>query len=201
MNVSAATAPGLEHEKPYGCRLCGGRLEHTFVDLGVSPLCESFLAAGQLDAMEPFFPLHVLVCGTCFLVQLREYVSPEHIFTEYAYFSSYSTSWVAHAKAYCEMIIVSAWEPAVLPLSWPAMTDICCSISCPSACLFSASSRPPMWPRSRSIKAFRRALNFLAWHWRIGWFRKAAGRTSSLATMFLRKCQISTISSPECSVS
>jgi SAM-dependent methyltransferase len=104
MNVSAATAPGLEHEKPYGCRLCGGRLEHTFVDLGVSPLCESFLAAGQLDAMEPFFPLHVLVCGTCFLVQLREYVSPEHIFTEYAYFSSYSTSWVAHAKAYCEMI-------------------------------------------------------------------------------------------------
>lgn len=54
--------------------------------------------------MEPYFPLHVLVCGDCFLVQLKEYVSPEHIFREYAYFSSYSTSWVAHAKAYCEMI-------------------------------------------------------------------------------------------------
>ena len=86
------------------CRLCGAELEHTFVDLGMSPLCESFLAPEQLDAMEPYFPLHVLVCGSCFLVQLREYVSPEHIFREYAYFSSYSTTWVAHAKAYCEMI-------------------------------------------------------------------------------------------------
>jgi SAM-dependent methyltransferase len=86
------------------CRLCGGALEHTFVDLGMSPLCESYLAPGQLDAMEPYFPLHALVCRTCFLVQLREYVSPEAIFREYAYFSSYSTTWVAHAKAYCEMI-------------------------------------------------------------------------------------------------
>ena len=86
------------------CRLCGSKLEHTFVDLGMSPLCESYLAPGQLDAMEPYFPLHALVCATCFLVQLREYVSPESIFREYAYFSSYSTSWVAHAKAYCEMI-------------------------------------------------------------------------------------------------
>jgi SAM-dependent methyltransferase len=86
------------------CRLCGGALERTFVDLGMSPLCERFLAAEQLDVMEPYFPLHVLVCQTCFLVQLREYVSPESIFREYAYFSSYSTTWVAHAKAYCEMI-------------------------------------------------------------------------------------------------
>src|SRR5262245_12782252 len=86
------------------CRLCGSGLEHTFVDLGMSPLCESFLACDQLDTMEPYFPLHVLVCGQCFLVQLKEYVSPQHIFREYAYFSSYSTSWVAHAKAYCEMI-------------------------------------------------------------------------------------------------
>ena len=86
------------------CRLCGAGLAHSFVDLGMSPLCESFLARGQLDAMEPYFPLHALVCGRCFLVQLKEYVSPESIFREYAYFSSYSTSWVAHAKAYCEMI-------------------------------------------------------------------------------------------------
>jgi SAM-dependent methyltransferase len=86
------------------CRLCGGELEHSFVDLGMSPLCESYLASEQLDAMEPYFPLHAFVCGTCFLVQLGEYVSPEHIFREYAYFSSYSTTWVAHAKAYCEMI-------------------------------------------------------------------------------------------------
>jgi SAM-dependent methyltransferase len=91
-------------ERDQRCRLCGKRLEHTFVDLGMSPLCESFLAADQLDSMEPFFPLHVRVCDNCFLVQLPEYVSPERIFSEYAYFSSYSTSWVEHAKAYCGMI-------------------------------------------------------------------------------------------------
>ena len=70
----------------------------------MSPLCESFLTAEQTDAMEPFYPLHALVCDSCFLVQLKEYVQPEHIFTEYAYFSSYSTSWVEHARRYCEMI-------------------------------------------------------------------------------------------------
>jgi hypothetical protein len=70
----------------------------------MSPLCESFLTAEQLDQMEPYYPLHTLVCGGCFLVQLREYVQPEHIFTEYAYFSSYSTSWVEHARRYCEMV-------------------------------------------------------------------------------------------------
>src|SRR4030088_3102707 len=86
------------------CRFCQAPLRHTFVDLGMSPLCESYLTVDQLNAMEPFYPLHVMVCEECFLVQLEEYVSPEHIFTEYAYFSSYSTSWVAHAKAYCEMI-------------------------------------------------------------------------------------------------
>jgi C-methyltransferase C-terminal domain/Putative zinc binding domain/Methyltransferase domain len=86
------------------CRLCGTGLKHTFVDLGMSPLCESFLRREELDAMEPYFPLHALVCEDCFLVQLKQYVTPEHIFREYAYFSSYSTSWVAHAKAYCEMI-------------------------------------------------------------------------------------------------
>lgn len=70
----------------------------------MSPLCESFLPATQINQMEPYFPLHVLVCGECFLVQLAEYVKPEHIFTEYAYFSSYSTSWVEHAHRYCEAI-------------------------------------------------------------------------------------------------
>jgi len=106
MSVHVLEAPAPEAElRPGGrCRLCGAGLEHTFVDLGMSPLCESILTPGQLDAMEPYFPLHALVCETCFLVQLREYVSPQQIFGEYAYFSSYSTSWVAHAKAYCAMI-------------------------------------------------------------------------------------------------
>lgn len=86
------------------CRLCGEPVRHTFVNLGMSPLCESFRTSDQLDAMEPYYPLHVLVCSNCFLVQLKKYVNPEHIFGEYAYFSSYSTTWVDHAKSYCEMI-------------------------------------------------------------------------------------------------
>lgn len=70
------------------------------VDLGMSPLCESFLSAEQLDTMEPFYPLAVMVCGRCWLVQLDEYVTPEEIFTEYAYFSSFSTSWLDHCRRY-----------------------------------------------------------------------------------------------------
>jgi SAM-dependent methyltransferase len=84
------------------CRFCGSALRHTFADLGMSPPCESYLTAQQLDQAEVFYPLHVLVCEKCFLVQLREYVSPDQIFTEYAYFSSYSDSWLAHAKGYVD---------------------------------------------------------------------------------------------------
>lgn len=87
------------------CRFCGAALHHTFTDLGMSPPCESFLAADQLNRMEAFYPLHVHVCERCFLVQLEEYISPEQIFTEYAYFSSYSDSWLAHAKTYTERMI------------------------------------------------------------------------------------------------
>src|SRR5882762_2005304 len=82
------------------CRFCKTRLQHTFVDLGMSPLCESYLSSTDLNQMEPFYPLHVYVCSNCFLVQLEAYVSPEHIFSDYAYFSSYSDSWLAHAKTY-----------------------------------------------------------------------------------------------------
>ena len=70
----------------------------------MSPLCESFLSAGQLNQMEPFYPLHVYVCEKCFLVQLEEFVSPKEIFTEYAYFSSYADSWVEHMRRYAELI-------------------------------------------------------------------------------------------------
>jgi SAM-dependent methyltransferase len=86
------------------CRFCGAPLEHTFVDLGLSPLCESYVAPEALNAGEAFYPLHAYVCGECFLVQLEQYVSAEDIFRDYAYFSSYSDSWLAHAKAYVEMI-------------------------------------------------------------------------------------------------
>jgi hypothetical protein len=87
------------------CRFCGTALRYTFADLGMSPPCESFLAADQLNTMEAFYPLHVFVCEQCFLVQLEEYVSPETIFSEYAYFSSYSDSWLAHARTYTESMI------------------------------------------------------------------------------------------------
>jgi SAM-dependent methyltransferase len=73
-----------------------------FVDLGMSPLCESFISADKLNSVEPFYPLRVYVCSECLLVQLDEYVAPGEIFTEYAYFSSYSDSWVEHARQYCE---------------------------------------------------------------------------------------------------
>ncbi|MGH7325265.1 MAG: methyltransferase domain-containing protein [Candidatus Rokuibacteriota bacterium] len=86
------------------CRFCQTPLTHTLVDLGMSPLCETYLSPEQLNQMEPFYPLHVYVCARCFLVQVEEYVAPDHIFTEYAYFSSYSDSWLRHAAGYVDMI-------------------------------------------------------------------------------------------------
>jgi SAM-dependent methyltransferase len=88
-----------------GCRFCGTPLSHTFADLGMSPLCESFLAPEQLNQMEPFYPLHAYVCARCFLVQVEEYVGPERIFDDYAYFSSYSDAWLEHARSYTDMIV------------------------------------------------------------------------------------------------
>lgn len=87
------------------CRFCGSQLHYTFVDLGMSPLCESYISADNQNRMEPFFPLHVYVCENCLLVQLEQYVSPEEIFSEYAYFSSYSDSWLEHGKNYVDMIV------------------------------------------------------------------------------------------------
>jgi SAM-dependent methyltransferase len=87
------------------CRFCGTPLEHTFVDLGMSPLCQTHISADQLQLMEPTYPLHAYVCGSCFLVQLQEFVAPQNIFSEYAYFSSYSSSWVEHARLYTEMVV------------------------------------------------------------------------------------------------
>jgi len=87
------------------CRFCDAALRTTLVDLGMSPLCESYLDVTQLGEMEPFYPLHVYVCDQCFLVQLEQFVSSEHIFREYAYFSSYSDSWLQHAREYSDMIV------------------------------------------------------------------------------------------------
>ncbi len=99
------TSPSIQNDMTDArCRFCGGAL-HDFVDLGMSPLCESFLSAGQLDRMEPFYPLKVLVCGECFLAQVKEYVAPDAIFRDYAYFSSYSQAWLDHAERYVDEVI------------------------------------------------------------------------------------------------
>ena len=94
-----------QEQKKWKCRFCGSSLSHTFVDLGMSPLCESYRNVEQLNQMEPFYPLHVRVCGNCFLVQLEEFVPPGEIFTEYAYFSSYSDAWLSHARSYVDMVV------------------------------------------------------------------------------------------------
>ena len=87
------------------CRFCDAELQFSFADLGMSPLANSYIKPENLHKMEPFYPLHAYVCESCFLVQLEEFESPEHIFSDYAYFSSYSKSWLAHAKAYTEHMV------------------------------------------------------------------------------------------------
>lgn len=101
-NLAATT---LADDPVPTCRFCGAALRDTFVDLGMSPLCESYVPAERVAAMEPFYPLHAKVCADCLLVQLEEFVAADAIFSEYAYFSSYSDSWVAHAANYVEMAV------------------------------------------------------------------------------------------------
>jgi SAM-dependent methyltransferase len=87
------------------CRLCDSPLEETFADLGMSPLANAYVRPERLDAMEPFYPLHAYVCSKCFLVQLEEFEAPDRIFSDYAYFSSYSSAWLEHCRAYAERMI------------------------------------------------------------------------------------------------
>ncbi len=87
------------------CRFCGAPLQDVFADLGMSPLANAYLSPERINAMEPFYPLRALVCGRCFLVQLEEFETPEQIFSDYAYFSSYSSSWLEHSRRYAEQMI------------------------------------------------------------------------------------------------
>src|SRR5450755_3232498 len=88
-----------------GCRFCDAPLELVFADLGMSPLANSYLTPAQANAMEPFYPLRAYVCGHCFLVQLEQFETPDHIFGDYAYFSSYSSSWLEHSCRYVEQMV------------------------------------------------------------------------------------------------
>jgi 2-polyprenyl-3-methyl-5-hydroxy-6-metoxy-1,4-benzoquinol methylase len=88
------------------CRFCGAELHQSFCDLGMAPLSNALLDASQLRETEPFYPLHAYVCGRCFLVQLAEFEPPERIFSDdYAYFSSYSETWLEHARAYTDAML------------------------------------------------------------------------------------------------
>ncbi len=87
------------------CRYCESELTQNFIDLGMSPLSNSYLNAEQINKKEPFYPLHVFVCNNCLLVQLEEFESPQNIFTNYAYFSSYSKTWLEYAQEYVNMMI------------------------------------------------------------------------------------------------
>src|ERR1035441_5771180 len=102
--IEAAADSQTSRASVPGCRFCGQTLRTTFVDLGMSPFCQTHIEPRQLNHMEPFFPLHAWVCERCFLVQLEQYVAPADIFSEYAYFSSYADSWVEHARKYTELM-------------------------------------------------------------------------------------------------
>jgi 2-polyprenyl-3-methyl-5-hydroxy-6-metoxy-1,4-benzoquinol methylase len=102
MTPAAETQPQATTRQ---CRFCGAALERTFVDLGMSPLCETYPSLADLNCGEVYYPLHVYVCEHCFLVQLEQYESPDNIFSDYAYFSSYSDSWLKHAEQYCDKMM------------------------------------------------------------------------------------------------
>jgi SAM-dependent methyltransferase len=87
------------------CRFCGSEISQSVVNLGTSPLCQRHIKPEQAHEMEPFYPLHAHICTNCWLMQLDEFASPEEIFAEeYAYFSSYSDSWLRHAERYSDMM-------------------------------------------------------------------------------------------------
>jgi SAM-dependent methyltransferase len=87
------------------CRFCSAPLKDVFAELGMSPLANSYLKPEEANAMEPFYPLRAYACASCFLVQLEQFESPEHIFSDYAYFSSYSSSWLEHCRRYVEQMV------------------------------------------------------------------------------------------------
>ena len=143
---------GSPEGRGLACRFCGAPLSQVFVDLGASPLANSYLEPEDLDRAEAFYPLRVYVCGECLLVQLPEAERPEAIFSDYAYFSSYSESWLRHAEAYVEAMIARFVSGA----DGGAGAGRRCEIASNDGYLLQyfrrgrsrcwASSRPPTWP-------------------------------------------------------
>ena len=103
--ANTITPPSADDRPAPRCRFCASALEVSFADLGMTPPSNAYLRAADLGRMESFFPLHAYVCGHCYLVQLEQFQTPGEIFGDYAYFSSYSASWLAHARRYAEMAV------------------------------------------------------------------------------------------------
>jgi hypothetical protein len=102
LTETAPRADAVATEPALACRLCGSTELRSFLDLGATPPCELFLPADALERPELTYPLHVRVCASCLLAQLPPLITPEETFTEYAYFSSFSTSWVEHARRFVD---------------------------------------------------------------------------------------------------
>jgi hypothetical protein len=99
----------LQSRQHITCRHCNHPLHHSFADLGVSPLANNYIDPEDVARMQRFYPLHAYVCDQCWLTQLPVHVSAEDIFSEYAYFSSFSSSWLLHVSDYADMM-TKRWQ-------------------------------------------------------------------------------------------
>ena len=143
------------------CRFCGGALSIPFCDLGKSPLANSYVEQARASQPDPVFPLNAVVCERCFLVQLDEIVDPTGIFVDYAYFSSYSSSWLEHAAAFARavtgrfgldrnsLVAEIASNDGYLLKNFVAAGIPCLGVE-PAANVAAAAQRPGCPPRSRS---------------------------------------------------
>ena len=120
MGVGSRAVEGLVNT---ACRACGALLRETFADLGMTPMANAYIRPELADRAEPFYPLHAYVCSDCLLVQLSEFESPQEIFSDYAYFSSFSKSWLRHAEIYVERVTERFRLDAATPVVEVASND------------------------------------------------------------------------------
>ena len=180
------------------CRFCDAPLALTVIDLGKSPLCESFLAADQLETMEPFYPLHVRTCSQCWLAQLPAFVAPTEIFSEYAYFSGFSDSWIEHARGYVEMIserLSLTTESLVVELA--SNDGYLLQHFLPKGIPVLGVDPAANVARAAEERGVPTLVEFFGADVAGGWRVRAAGRISWSGTTFSHRCRISMISSRE----